>query len=64
MAKNNVAEAVSLPAARYEEPPEGTIVLIRQSDGNWKGYTRKQGQVISERQYDPQIVLQLLMFHG
>lgn len=48
----------------YENPPEWTISLVRQSDGNWKGWTRKRNLVISERQYDPQIVLQLLLVHG
>lgn len=48
----------------YETPPEGTIVLIRQMDGNWKGFTTKFGHIISERQYDPQIVIQLLLTHG
>lgn len=48
----------------FETPPDGTIVLIRQSDGNWKGFTTKNRQIITERQYDPQIVLQLLLVRG
>jgi len=48
----------------FENPPEDTIVLVKQKDGNWKGFTRKNKQVITERQYDPQIVLQLLLTRG
>lgn len=48
----------------FETPPEGTIALIRQPDGNWKGFTTKNRLLIVERQYDPQIVLQLLLVHG
>ena len=48
----------------YENPPEGTFVLIKQPDGNFKGFALKNRQIIVERQYDPQIVLQLLLVHG
>lgn len=47
----------------FEHPPQDTITLIKQKDGNWKGFALKNGQIISERQYDPQIVLQLLLTH-
>ena len=40
---------------------EKVIILAEQPDGNWKGWINKDGKIISKRQYDPQIVLQLLI---
>lgn len=40
------------------------ISIIRQSDGNYIGYTQKNGVLISERQGDPVTVLGLLITHG
>lgn len=57
-------EKADLKIKLYQNPPEGTIVLIRQEDGNWKGFTTKNRLALVERQYDPQIVLQLLLVHG
>lgn len=39
------------------------ISLIKQADGNWKGYMHKNGKLIEERQGDPLTVLQLLLTH-
>lgn len=39
------------------------ISIIQQEDGNWKGYIQKSNKVIIVRQYDPTIVLQMLLTH-
>lgn len=39
------------------------ISLVKQPDGNWRGFTVKNGQLIQARQNDPNIVLTLLMTH-
>ncbi len=40
------------------------ISLIRQEDGNWKGYINKYGSVIMVRDVDPNTVLTLLLTQG
>jgi len=39
------------------------ISLVKQEDGNWRGFTVKDGKLIQERQGDPQTVLQMLIIH-
>ena len=39
------------------------ISIIRQDDGNYIGEVQKNGAVVSARQADPQIVLQMLITH-
>ena len=39
------------------------ISLVKQPDGNWKGYMTKHGKFIEVRQSDPNTVLQLLITH-
>lgn len=39
------------------------IVLIKQEDGNWRGFMWKNGKLIQERQADPGTVMQLLITH-
>ena len=39
------------------------ISIIKQPDGNWIGYTQKNGKTIEVRQGDPGTVLQLLITH-
>lgn len=39
------------------------ISIVQEEDGNWRGYMRKFGKVITVRQGDPQIVLQMLLTH-
>lgn len=39
------------------------IVLIKQVDGNWRGFMTKNGQLVQERQGDPGTVLSLLITH-
>lgn len=47
----------------YRNPPERVITLIKEKDGNWRGYMKKGGRVIEERQFAPEIVLQALLVH-
>lgn len=39
------------------------ISILKQEDGNFIGYAYKFGKVVSARQSDPVIVLQLLLTH-
>lgn len=39
------------------------ITLIKQPDGNWRGFTVKGGTFVQVRQGDPGTVLQLLITH-
>lgn len=40
------------------------ISIIRQEDGNWKGYANKYGSVIVVRDVDPSIVLLRILTHS
>jgi hypothetical protein len=40
------------------------ISIIKQEDGNWKGYAYKHGKVIEVRQGDPLTVLQMILTHS
>ncbi len=37
------------------------IVLIKQEDGNWRGFMNKNGKLVQERQGDPNTVLAMLI---
>lgn len=39
------------------------ITIEEQEDGNWKGFTTKNGKDIEVRAVDPQTVLVMLMTH-
>ena len=39
------------------------ISIVKQPDGNFIGYMQKNGQVVTARQSDPQIVLTMLITH-
>lgn len=39
------------------------ISLVKQPDGNWKGYINKNGAVIEVRDIGPETVLQRLLTH-
>lgn len=39
------------------------IVLIKQPDGNWRGFMNKGGKLVQDRQGDPNTVLALLITH-
>lgn len=39
------------------------IALVKQEDGNWKGYMNKNGVVIVVRAVDPQYALQMVLTH-
>ncbi|MDE2015909.1 MAG: hypothetical protein KGI72_05300 [Patescibacteria group bacterium] len=39
------------------------IVIVKQADGNYKGWANRFGKVVEERQFDPLVVLQLLLTH-
>ena len=43
---------------------ENVIALVRQEDGNYIGYCKKFGKLISVRDVGPEIVLQLLLTHN
>lgn len=40
-----------------------SIVIIKQSDGNWRGFMWKIDKLVQVRQSDPNTVLQLLITH-
>lgn len=42
---------------------ENAISLIKQEDGNWKGYMRKFGKLIEVREIGPETALQKLLTH-
>lgn len=42
---------------------EGTYLIIKQTDGNYIGYTFKGGNAVDARQGDPQTVLTMLLTH-
>jgi len=37
------------------------IALVKDTDGNWRGFMQKNGKLIQGRQYGPDIVLTLLI---
>lgn len=39
------------------------IALIKQEDGNWKGYMTKFGKLVEIRAVGPETVLQMLLVH-
>jgi hypothetical protein len=43
---------------------ENAIAIIRQEDGNYKGYAQKFGKLIEVRTGDPQSALVALITHG
>ena len=51
--------------AAYFDPRlnNNVISLIRQSDGNWKAYGRKYGQMIEVRQISPMACLEYWLVH-
>lgn len=42
---------------------KNAITLIKQEDGNWRGFMQKNGKFIQVRQGDPGTVLSLLLVH-
>lgn len=46
------------------EKNPNVISLIKQEDGNWKGYTQKFGKMVEVRDIGPETVLQLLLTHS
>ncbi len=45
----------------YKNPD--AISLIKQTDGNWKGWMNRFGKVVEVRDVGPEIVLKLLLTH-
>ena len=43
------------------EKNDNVITIIKQPDGNYKGYMQKNGKFIEVRQGDPNTVLQMLL---
>lgn len=46
------------------ETNENAISLIKQVDGNWKGYMQKHGKLIDVRDIAPDTVLGRLLTHN
>lgn len=42
---------------------ENAISLIKQMDGNWKGWMQRHGKVVEVRAGDPNTVLTMLITH-
>jgi len=42
---------------------ENEILLVKQEDGNWKGYMNRQGNPLVVREIDPQTCLIRLLTH-
>lgn len=40
------------------------IAIVKQEDGNWKGFTQKQGKVVTIRDAGPETVLQRLLTYS
>lgn len=40
------------------------IVIIKQPDGNWRGFMHKHGKLVQVRQGDPNTVMTMLITHG
>ena len=45
----------------YKNP--GVISLVKQSDGNWKGYYQKYGKTLEVREIKPEDCLSKLLTH-
>lgn len=45
----------------HPENNHNVISIIKQEDGNWRGFTWKNGRLVQVRQGDPMTVLQLLI---
>lgn len=43
---------------------QNVISLVKQTDGNWRGFMWRNGTLVQARQSDPGIVLQLLLTHA
>lgn len=39
------------------------IILIKQEDGNWRGFMNRNGKLVQSRQGDPNTVLNMLLTH-
>lgn len=39
------------------------ILMVKQPDGNWRGFMWKTDKLVQARQSDPGVVLQLLITH-
>ena len=52
------------PKAEYDpERNQNAISLIRQEDGNWKGFAQKNGKFLEVREQAPEYCLQRLLTH-
>lgn len=52
------------PDKHNPEKNHDAISLIKQPDGNWKGYMHKNGKLIEVREIDPQTALTRLLTHA
>lgn len=43
---------------------ENVIALVRQDDGNWKGFAQKFGKLVEVREAKPEDALVKLLTHG
>lgn len=40
------------------------VLLVKQEDGNWRGFMWKGDKLVQSRQADPNTVMQMLITHG
>ena len=51
-------------SAQYDPTKNPNVIsLIKQEDGNYKGWTQKNGKLVDARDYGPETVLQALLTH-
>ena len=46
------------------EKNDNVIAIVRQPDGNYKGYAKKNGKLVQVRTNDPQIAMVQLITHA
>ena len=59
--ENNLNEAQLNKIQWNPTKNSDVITIIRQEDGNYRGFAQKNGKLIQVRQIDPNTVLQLLI---
>lgn len=57
-------EAIADAEAAGHTPDKEQYIIVKQKDGNWKGYGNKNGKPIEVRDIGPETVLQRLLTHA
>lgn len=55
---------LSQPTEKTPKVKEGEILLVKQDDGNWKGYMTREGNPLEVRMIDPYTCLLALLTHA